>query len=81
MMAVIEQQAAALFEKIRTSEAHLFYIKTSAEYGELGTRAMTPTQPFVEREHSPLMAQSAKRWSACEFGDFSRSSESTYALG
>ena len=51
-MAVIEQQATALFEKIRTSETPLFYIKTSVEYGELGTRAMMPTQPFVEREHS-----------------------------
>jgi PII-like signaling protein len=41
MMAVTEQQAAALFEKIKTTEARLFYIKTPVEYGELGTRAAT----------------------------------------
>jgi hypothetical protein len=41
MMAVAEQQAAALFEKIKTTEARLFYIKTPVEYGELGTRAAT----------------------------------------
>ncbi|HEX3836394.1 MAG TPA: DUF190 domain-containing protein [Steroidobacteraceae bacterium] len=36
MMAVSQQQAAALFEKISTTEARLFYIKTPIEYGELG---------------------------------------------
>jgi PII-like signaling protein len=41
MTAVTEQQAAALFEKIKTTEARLFYIKTPVEYGELGTRAAT----------------------------------------
>jgi hypothetical protein len=40
-MAVTEQQAAALFEKIKIAEARLFYIKIPVEYGELGTRAPT----------------------------------------
>jgi len=39
MMAVTEQQAAALFEKIKVTDARLFYIKVPVEYGELGTRA------------------------------------------
>ena len=41
MMAVTEQQAAELFEKINITEARLFYIKIPVEYGELGTRAPT----------------------------------------
>ncbi len=39
MMAVTEQQAKALFEKIKMTEARLFYIKVPVEYGELGSRA------------------------------------------
>jgi hypothetical protein len=39
MMAVTEQQATALFERIKITEARLFYIKMPVEYGELGTRA------------------------------------------
>jgi len=42
MMAVTEQQATALFEKIKITEARLFYIKMPVEYGELGTRAARP---------------------------------------
>jgi len=42
MMAVTEQQATALFGKIRTTETRLFYIKIPVEYGELGTQAATP---------------------------------------
>jgi len=39
MMAVTEQQSAALFEKIKTTDTRLFYIKMPVEYGELGTQA------------------------------------------
>ena len=43
LMAVTEQQSAALFEKIRTTDTRLFYIKMPVEYGELGTRAISAT--------------------------------------
>jgi PII-like signaling protein len=36
MMAVTEQQVAALFEKVRATKTRLFYIKIPVEYGELG---------------------------------------------
>jgi PII-like signaling protein len=39
MMAVTEQQATALLEKIKTTETRLFYIKTPVEFGELGAQA------------------------------------------
>lgn len=39
MMAVTEQQAAAIMDKIRITDTRLFYIKTPIEYGELGTQA------------------------------------------
>jgi len=39
MMAVTEQQSAALFEKLKTTNTRLFYIKMPVEYGELGTQA------------------------------------------
>jgi len=39
MMAVTEQQATALFAKIKVTDTRLFYIKLPVEYGELGTRA------------------------------------------
>jgi uncharacterized protein len=39
MMAVTEQQAAALFEKIAVTETRLFYIKIPVEYGEIGALA------------------------------------------
>jgi PII-like signaling protein len=42
MIAVTEEQAAALFEKIKVTEARLFYIKVPAEYGELGAKAAMP---------------------------------------
>jgi PII-like signaling protein len=41
MMAVSAAQASALFEKIRSSDTRLFYIKIPVEYGELGMRATT----------------------------------------
>lgn len=36
MMAVSQEQATELFNKINATETHLFYIKTPIEYGELG---------------------------------------------
>jgi hypothetical protein len=39
MMAATEQQSTALFEKVKVTDARLFYIKVPVEYGELGTRA------------------------------------------
>jgi uncharacterized protein len=41
MMAVTEQQATAMFAKIKITEARLFYIKAPVEYGEIGARAAT----------------------------------------
>jgi uncharacterized protein len=41
MMAVTEQQATAIFEKIKITQTRLFYIKVPVEYGELGTRSAT----------------------------------------
>jgi uncharacterized protein len=37
MMAVTEEQAATLFQKIETTETRLFYIKIPVEYGEIGS--------------------------------------------
>jgi PII-like signaling protein len=39
LMAVTEQQADALFEKIKITDTRMFYIKMPVEYGELGTKA------------------------------------------
>ncbi len=39
MMAVTEQQATAILEKIRATDTRLFYIKTPVEYGEIGVQS------------------------------------------
>jgi PII-like signaling protein len=39
MMAVTEEQAVKLFEKVNAADTRLFYIKTPIEYGELGIQA------------------------------------------
>ena len=39
MMAVTQEQAVALLEKINVTEARLFYIKTPIEYGQIGTQS------------------------------------------
>ena len=41
LMAVTEQQAAALFDKLNVTDTRLFYIKIPVEYGELGTHAIS----------------------------------------
>jgi PII-like signaling protein len=43
MMAVTEEQAADLIEKIKVTKTRLFYIKTPIEYGELGTESAVST--------------------------------------
>ena len=43
MMAVTEQQAATLVERISVAKTRLFYIKTPIEYGEIGTEATVST--------------------------------------
>jgi hypothetical protein len=43
MMAVTEQQAAEVIDRIRLTKTRLFYIKTPIEYGELGTEATAST--------------------------------------
>lgn len=35
-MAVTEEQAAALFERLENEKANIFYIKTAVEYGVIG---------------------------------------------
>jgi hypothetical protein len=39
VMAVTEQQADRLFERIRAVDAKIFYIKIPIEYGRLGKQA------------------------------------------
>jgi uncharacterized protein len=39
MMAVTEQQATAILEKINTTDTRLFYIKIPVEYGEIGAQS------------------------------------------
>jgi len=43
MMAVTEQQAADMIDRIRVTKTRLFYIKAPIEYGELGTEATAST--------------------------------------
>lgn len=38
-MAVTEQQASAIFEKINTADTRLFYIKIPVEYGKIGAQS------------------------------------------
>jgi hypothetical protein len=39
MMAVTEEQADRLFERINATDTRLFYIKAPVEYGQLGKQA------------------------------------------
>lgn len=39
MMAVTEEQAARLFERLQKTDTRLFYTKAPIEFGELGTQA------------------------------------------
>ena len=39
VMAVTEEQADRLFERIRTIDTKIFYIKIPIEYGQLGKQA------------------------------------------
>ena len=47
--------ATALFEKIKITDARLFYVKVPAEYGELGTRAKASVRgPSMKRNNHAL---------------------------
>ncbi len=39
MMAVSDEQAERLFERLRSTETRLVYVKSPVEFGELGTQA------------------------------------------
>ncbi len=42
LMAVTEEQADRLFDRLRTADTRLFYIKTPIDFGEIGTQAAPP---------------------------------------
>jgi PII-like signaling protein len=43
MMAVTEEQATRLFEKVNAADTRLFYLKIPVEYGEVGIQAGSTT--------------------------------------